>query len=86
MAKPEGLSVKLWIIRIKNINLYLPLMKCDALYLSLSLSLSFSKEDLISEVITPNIPLVWMKEFKILKLDWETRIKNILEELLVIEE
>jgi hypothetical protein len=54
--------------------------------LSLSLSLSFSKEDLISEVITPNIPLVWMKEFKILKLDWEIRIKNILEELLVIEE
>jgi hypothetical protein len=30
-------------------------MKCDSL----------SKEDLISEVIIPNLPSAWMKDFKI---------------------
>jgi hypothetical protein len=32
MAKPEGLSVKLWLNRMKNINSYLPLMKRDGAY------------------------------------------------------
>ncbi len=45
-----------------------------------------TKEDLISEVITPNLPSAWVKDFRLLKLDQETKISNILEELLVIEE
>jgi hypothetical protein len=47
---------------------------------------SLSEEELIAEVITPNLPLAWIKDFKVLKLDRETKIKNILEELLVIKE
>jgi hypothetical protein len=78
MAKPDGLSVKLWLNRMKNINSYLLLMRRDAP--------SLSEEDLISEVITPNLPSAWMKDFKILKLDCETRIRDFLEELLVIED
>jgi hypothetical protein len=45
-----------------------------------------TEEDLISEVITLNLPSAWIKDFRILKLDRETKISNILEELLVIEE
>jgi hypothetical protein len=47
---------------------------------------TFSEEDLIAEVITPNIPSVWMKDFKILQLDREMKIKNIMQKLLIMEE
>jgi hypothetical protein len=60
-AKPEGSTVKLWINRMKNINPYLPLMKHN--------SHPLSKEELISEVITPNLPSILLKDFKLLKLD-----------------
>jgi hypothetical protein len=45
-----------------------------------------SDEDLIAEVITPNLPSVWVKDFKILQLDRETRIKDIMQKLLIIED
>jgi hypothetical protein len=47
---------------------------------------SFSKEDLIAEVISKNIPAAWEKDFKMFKLHLKTRIKDILSELTVIEE
>ncbi len=59
--KPEGLSVKLWINWMKNINLYLPYMKRNATLLS--------DKDLITKVITSNLPSVLVKDFKILQLD-----------------
>jgi hypothetical protein len=76
--KPEGLSVILWINRMKNINSYLPYMKRNAVPLS--------DEDLIAEVITPNLPSAWVKDFKILQLDRETRIKETMQKLLIIED
>jgi hypothetical protein len=76
--KPEKMSVKQWINRIKNINSYLPLMQPNGR--------SFSEEDLIAEVISKNIPAVWVKDFKMFKLHLKTSIKDILSELTVIEE
>jgi hypothetical protein len=52
--KPENMSVKQWLNRLKNINSYLPLMEQDRQ--------AFSKADLISEVITKNILSAWTKD------------------------
>jgi hypothetical protein len=41
---------------MKNINSYLPLMRCN--------DPSISEKDLIVEVITPNLPLAWIKDFR----------------------
>jgi len=76
--KPEKMSVKQWINRIKHINSYLPLMQPNGW--------SFSEEDLISEVISKNIPAARVKDFKMPKLHLETSFKDILSELAVIEE
>jgi hypothetical protein len=76
--KPEKMTVKQWINRIKNINSYLPLMKPNAR--------AFTEEDLINEVITPNIPSIWEKDFRLANLHLKTRIKEIIEPLTVIEE
>jgi len=48
IPKPDKMSVKQWINRIKNINSYLPLMQPNGR--------SFTEEDLIAEVISKNIP------------------------------
>jgi hypothetical protein len=50
--KPEKMSVKQWVNRIKNINSYLPLMQENGR--------SFTKEELVSEVISKNIPSAWV--------------------------
>jgi len=76
--KPENMSVKQWINRIKNINSYLPLMQEDGR--------AFSEEDLIAEVITKNIPSAWNVQFRLAKLHLKTRIKDIISDLTVIEE
>jgi len=76
--KPEKMSVKQWINRIKNINSYLPLMQPNGR--------PFTKEDLIAEVISKNIPNAWIKDFKMFKLHLKTSIKEIISELTVIEE
>jgi hypothetical protein len=76
--KPEKLSVKQWVNQNKNINSYLPLMQPNGR--------SFSEEDLIKEVISKNIPTVWVKGFKMFKLHLKISIKDILSELTVIEE
>jgi hypothetical protein len=76
--KPEKITVKQWINRIKNINSYLPLMKPNAR--------AFTEEDLINEAITPNIPSIWEKDFRFANLHLKTRIKEIIEPLTVIEE
>jgi len=76
--KPENMSVKQWVNRIKNINSYLPLMQEDGR--------AFSEEDLIAEVITKNIPSAWNVQFRLAKLHLKTRIKDIISDLTVIEE
>jgi hypothetical protein len=76
--KPDKMSVKQWINRIKNINSYLPLMQPNGR--------SFTEEDLIAEVISKNIPAAWKNFFKMFKLHLETKIKDIISELTVIEE
>jgi hypothetical protein len=55
--KPEKMSVKQWINRLKIINSYLPLMQPNGR--------SLSEEDLITEVIAKNIPAAWIKDFKL---------------------
>jgi hypothetical protein len=76
--EPDKMTVKQWINRIKNINSYLPLMQPNGR--------SFTKEDLIAEVITENIPSAWVKDFKMFKLHLKTKIKDFISELTVIEE
>jgi hypothetical protein len=76
--KPEKMTVKQWINRIENINSYLPLMKPNAR--------AFTEEDLINEVITPNIPSICEKDFRLANLHLKTRIKEIIEPLTVMEE
>jgi hypothetical protein len=78
MSKPEKMTVKQWINRIKNINSYLPLMKQNAQ--------AFTKEDLINEVITPNIPPALEKDFRLANLHLKTRIRDIIKPLTVIYE
>ncbi len=46
---------------------------------------SFTEEDLIAEVISKNIPAVWVKDFKMFKLHLKNKIKDIISELTVIE-
>ncbi len=76
--KPEKMSMKQWVNRIKNINSYLPLMQEDGC--------AFSEEDLIAEVITKNIPSTWNVQFRLAKLHLKTLIIDIISDLTVIEE
>ena len=46
--KPQNITVKNWIKRIKVINCYLPLIELQAM--------KFREEELIRYVIKPNIP------------------------------
>jgi hypothetical protein len=71
------MSVKQWINRLLNINSYLPLMQRNAT--------AFSEEDLISEVISRNIPAVWMKDFELSKLHLQTDISEIMTDITIIE-
>ena len=75
--KPDNMSVKQWINRLLNINSYLPLMQRNAR--------SFSEEDLIAEVISRNIPAVWMKDFELSKLHLQTEISEIMTDLTIIK-
>jgi hypothetical protein len=76
--KPEKMSVKQWISRMRNINSYLPLMEQDAVVLT--------ERELIAEVITPNLPKPWLTNFKLLELNRKTKIKDVLDKLVVMEE
>jgi len=72
------MMVKQWNNRIKNINSYLPWMKPNVR--------AFTEEDLINKVITPNIPSVWEKDFRLANSHLKQRIKDIIEPLTIIEE
>jgi hypothetical protein len=76
--KPENMSVKQWLNRLKNINSYLPLMEQDGQ--------AFSEADLISEVITKNIPSAWTKDYRLAELHLKKSLKDIMVKLTVIEE
>jgi hypothetical protein len=47
---------------------------------------SFTEEELVSEVISKNIPSAWVKDFRMFKLHLKTRVKDVLTDLTVIEE
>jgi hypothetical protein len=64
--KPEKMSVKQWISRIKNINSYIPFMEADAA--------AMPERDLINDVITPNIPAAWEMHYHLQNLHLKTRI------------
>ncbi len=72
--KPERMSVKQWINRLKNINSYLPLMQRNVS--------SFSEEDLVTEVIAKNIPAAWVKDFNLAKLHLQTKIKDVMADFI----
>jgi len=76
--KPENMSVKQWINRLKNINSYLPLMEQDGQ--------AYSEADLISEVITKNIPSAWTKDYRLAELHLKRNLRDIISKLIVIEE
>jgi len=76
--KPETMTVKQWINRLKNINSYLPLMQQDGR--------AITKENLITEVISKNIHAAWVKDFKLAKLHLKCRIRDVMTDLAVIKE
>ena len=76
--KPEKFTVKQWINRLKNINSYLPIMQDDGH--------AFSEAELITEVISKNIPSAWTKDFRLAKLHLKKCIKDIVSDLTIIEE
>lgn len=76
--KPEKMSVKQWISRIKNINSYIPFMEADAN--------AISEQDLINKVISPSIPSAWEMHYHLQNLHLKTCIQDIIEPLTVIEE
>jgi hypothetical protein len=45
-----------------------------------------TKRELIAEVITPNLPKPWLTNFKLLELNRKTKIKDVLDKLVVMEE
>jgi hypothetical protein len=47
---------------------------------------AFTEEDLIAEVISKNIPLAWVKDFKLAKLHLKNRVRDVMTDLVVIEE
>jgi len=72
------MTVEQWINGIKNINSYLPLMQ--------QYTRAFSEEDLITEVITANIPSTWNKDYRLANLHLKMQIKHIIGALTIIEE
>jgi hypothetical protein len=76
--KPEKMSVKQWINRIRNINSYLSLMDQEAR--------TFSEKELIAEVISKNIPHAWRVQYRLAKLHLKTKIDDIISDLTLIEE
>ena len=75
--KPETMTVKQWINRLKNMNSYLPLMQQDGR--------AITKEYLITEVISKNIHAAWVKDFKLAKLHLKCRIRDVMTDLVVIK-
>jgi hypothetical protein len=62
---------------IKNINSYLPFMQENGR--------AFTKEELVSEVISKNIPSAWVKDFRMFKLHLKTQVRDVLTNLMMIE-
>ena len=54
-GKPRGTTVRAWVSRIQFINAWLPFMEEDCT--------KFSERELILEVITPDIPTAWQKDY-----------------------
>jgi hypothetical protein len=76
--KPEKMSVKQWINRIKNITSYLPLMDQEAR--------TYSKKELSAKIISKNIPIAWRVQYRLAKLHLKAKIDDIISDLTLIEE
>jgi hypothetical protein len=76
--KPENMTVKQWINQIRNINSYLPLMDQEAR--------AFSEKELITEIISKNIPTAWHVQYRLAKLHLKAKIDDIINNLTLIEE
>jgi hypothetical protein len=76
-SKPHQMSVKAWISRIKSINSYMLMMEEGAR--------NFTERELISDVISKNIPAPWRLPFKLQVLHKADRIEEIMIKLQVIE-
>jgi hypothetical protein len=46
---------------------------------------AFTKEELVSEVISKNIPSAWVKDFRMFKLHLKTQVRDVLTNLMMIE-
>jgi hypothetical protein len=49
-------------------------------------AVGLTERELITEVIMPNLPKPWLTNFKLLKLNRKTKIREVLDELVVMEE
>jgi hypothetical protein len=49
-------------------------------------AVGLTERELITEVIMPNLPKPWLTNFKLLKLNRKSRIREVLDELVVMEE
>ena len=75
--KPTNMNVKDWVNRVKNINSYMGLMENDAT--------NFTEKELVSEIITKNLPSQWRTHFKLQGLHKASNINDIMTKLQIIE-
>ena len=75
--KPRNLNVKKWINRILTINSFLPLMETGAHRLT--------EKDIITDVITPNIPIEWKSQYLLQGLHLEIHVSKIVTALQHLE-
>ena len=75
--KPRNLSVKKWVNRILTINSFLPLMEIGAQRIT--------EKDIITDVITPNIPIEWKSQYLLQGLHLETRVSKVVTTLQHLE-
>jgi len=75
--KPRNMTVKNWITRVQFINTCLPWMEPNCS--------KFTEKELILEVITPNNPMAWHKDYYLAELNKKERLKEVLSKLLKYE-
>ena len=74
-TKPRKLKVKKWVRRIKNINSLLPMMGGTKL----------SEEEIVKEVIAPNLPELWSKSFHLAGAHLHQSTKKAMNVLEILE-
>ena len=74
-TKPRKLNVRKWVRRIKNINSLLPMMGGTKL----------SEEEIVKEVIAPNLPESWSKSFHLAGAHLHESTKKAMNVLEILE-